>query len=211
MPTRSGSRLVTSSLTWGHSSSSSVVTQAADVTCSKLSSTSRTCRSRRRSASASRIERAGTSPTPTARPSARIRPSASRAADTSTNETPSRNRVRLVARRPGWPGSSCRSRPGPSASAAGSPDPRGSARPPRARPAGRRTPCVGIGRLAAPWSMVISGGKVDSRSGWTSWNTRSGRPRSLSRNSPRSRRLAPAGRPSAQSAAAAADSRTWPP
>ena len=61
---------MTSSLTWAHASSSSVVTQAADVTCSKLSSTSRTWRSRRRSASASRIERAGTSPTPTARPSA---------------------------------------------------------------------------------------------------------------------------------------------
>ena len=101
--------------------------------------------------------------------------------------------------------------PGPvsvSSRIAGSPRQRSTASSSARRPTNA---VVGIGRLAAPWSMVVSGGKVDSRSGWTSWKTRSGRPRSLSRNSPRSRRLAPAGRPSAQSAAAAADSRTWPP
>ena len=60
---------------------------------------------------------------------------------------------------------------------------------------GRRTPDAAVGRLFGRRSRVASGGNSAGRPGRTSWKRRSGRPRSFSRCSPRSRSVRRRGRP----------------
>ncbi len=206
----SASRLVARTVRRGHAASSRATTPAASVTCSKLSRTRSIRRSRRRSTSSSSSGRSMTSPRPTARATATSRALASRAPDRSTKATPSanpgaRSSAALIASvvlpvPPGPVNVSRRTEP--------------SARRPRIwassspRPI---SPAALAGRSAPTARTVTSGGNVEGRAGWTSWNRCSGRPRSLRRCSPRSTRSAPAGSDSRASAAAASDSRTWPP
>ena len=89
--TRSASRLVTSTLRSGQCSRSSTIPTAAGVTCSKLSSTSRSCRSRSCASSASSGRASLVAATPTARATAAKASSTSRSALRSTKNTPSAN------------------------------------------------------------------------------------------------------------------------
>jgi hypothetical protein len=69
------------------------------------------------------------------------------------------------------------------------------------------------GRLFASAGLPSerSGGNSACRPAAWSWKTRSGRPRSFSRCTPRSRSDAPGGSASPTTAAAASDTKTWPP
>ena len=76
----------------------------------------------------------------------------------------------------------------------------------------RPTNVVGwTGRLFGLPSRVRKLGKDAGRPGTTAWNRRSGRVRSFSRCSPRSRSSTPSGSDDAASARAASDTRIWPP
>ena len=93
-------------------------------------------------------------------------------------------------RRPRGPGGSCRHRPSRSASPAAR---RRAGGGPRRSSASR--PMSGVsctGRLWRNVSSERSGGNSDGRSGWTTCQMCSGRPRSLRRCRPRSSRVAPA-------------------
>ena len=73
------------------------------------------------------------------------------------------------------------------------------------------SPATRAGRSTPAGRTVTRGGNTEGRSGWTSWNRCSGRPRSLRRCSPRSIRPAPAGSDMPAPSAATSESRTCPP
>ena len=100
-----------------------------------------------------------------------------------------RDTRRRRSRRPGATGASCRSRPGPVNVSRRVRDSRSAA---SATSRSRPTNVVSwVGRLFGRASSDRSGGKSDGRPSTTSWASRSGARRSLSRCSPRSRRPMP--------------------
>ena len=199
---------VTSTLSFGAEVRRSSITGACSATCSKLSTTSRSSRSRRWSLTPSRMGRPGTSGTPSARAMAAGTSAGSVTVERSTKKAPSRNSV--SASPATWRAS--RDFPVPPA-------------PVRVRtlvpPSSRLTSAISFslptndvscaGRLFGLASMVRGGGKSAGRSSITrSWR-RSGCSMSRSRCSPRSRSVTPSGSERSTSARVASERMTCPP
>ncbi len=202
---RSGARLETITVSLGAERRRSATTGAPATTCSKLSRTSSAWRSRRCSLTRSIGGRCGAS-----RPSEPAIADATRSASVTgasgTNQVPSGYRSTQSPAR----ASDSRVLPVP-------PGPVSVRRRVRSRSATalstsrRPTKVVSCGgRLLGVRSRVRSAGNVVSRAAASTWYSRSGRAKSLSRCSPRSRRVMPApGSPATDRVASV--TMTWPP
>ncbi len=202
---RSGARLDTMTVRRGAPRRRSATIGAADTTCSKLSRTSSACRSRRWSRTRSIGGWRGAS-RPIEAAIAEGTSSGSVTGASGTNHAPSGNRSTQS------PASASERRvlpvpPGPVRVSSRV----FSSRPTAASTSARPTKLVSCGgRLLGVASSVRSAGNVASRPSASSWYRRSGRARSLSRCSPRSRSAMP-GPGSPASARAASVTTTWPP
>ena len=180
-------------------------------TCSKLSSTSRTCLPAQLLGAAGRASAARPAPAcpAPARWSAATSAGSSMRAQRHEKDAVGEALGRLR-RRAGARGGSCPCRPARSASA-GAPA-RADAAPPPARARAPRSVVSWVGRLFGTASSVRSGGNSAGRPSITSSYRCSGRERSFSRCSPRSRRLTPVGQSRLAPARGSADeTSTWPP
>ena len=206
--TRNAMRLLTSTRSPALPSRSSVAIVAASSTCSKLSSTSSVCFSRRFSSSASIGRRLPVVEMASACAIADGTRSGSWIALSGTKYTPSGN----------WsstPAAICRLRrvlpvpPGPvSVSNLDRSSSCCASRTWSSRPM-KLVNCVG--RLFGVASSVLSAGNSESRPSTLSWKRRSGRAMSLSRCRPRSFSVSPGGNACSTSARVVSEIRTWPP
>ena len=210
-PMPSGSRLVASRCTLEHLRKiTSAVFAQAPIRCSQLSSTISTSCGARASSRASRTARPGWPAIPSASEMADATAFSSETAASSTSQTPSADpssnsaaswRLNLVLPHPPAPVSVTRRQDSTRARTSDSS---------RSRPINAAS---WTGRLfsSAGLPSERSGGNSACRPAAWSWKIRSGRPRSLSRCTPRSPSDTPGGSASRTSAAAVSDNKTCPP